>query len=71
MPARARSVSERSEEHTSELQSLREISYADDVPLQPWLFEQIFPLEAKLTPEAVYAFTKLSILCLLYTSRCV
>ena len=34
-------------------------SYADDVPLQPWLFEQIFPLEAKLTPEAVYAFTKL------------
>ena len=37
-------------------------SYADDVPLQPWLFEQIFPLEAKLTPEAVYAFTKLSIL---------
>lgn len=37
-------------------------SYADDVPLQPWLFEQIFPLEAKLTPEGVYAFTKLSIL---------
>lgn len=37
-------------------------SYADDVPLQPWLFEQIFPLEAKLTPEAVYAFTELSIL---------
>ena len=37
-------------------------SYADDVPLQPWLFEQIFPLEAKLTPDAVYAFTKLSIL---------
>ena len=33
-------------------------SYADDVPLQPWLFEQIFPLEAKLTPEAVYAFTR-------------
>lgn len=32
------------------------------MPLQPWLFEQIFPLEAKLTPEAVYAFTKLSIL---------
>ena len=32
------------------------------MPLQPWLFEQIFPLEARLTPEAVYAFTKLSIL---------
>ena len=37
-------------------------SLADDVPLQPWLFEQIFPLEAKLTPERVYAFTKLAIL---------
>ena len=35
---------------------------ADDVPLQPWLFDQIFPLEAKLTPERVYAFTKLAIL---------
>ncbi len=37
-------------------------SLADDVPLQPWLFEQIFPLEEKLTPERVYAFTKLAIL---------
>ncbi len=37
-------------------------SLADDVPLQPWLFERIFPLEAKLTPEDVYVFTKLSIL---------
>ncbi|MBR1497171.1 MAG: amidohydrolase, partial [Oscillospiraceae bacterium] len=34
-------------------------SLADDVPLQPWLFEQIFPLEAKLNPERVYAFTRL------------
>ena len=37
-------------------------SLADDVPLQPWLFEQIFPLEAKLTPERVYLFTKLGAL---------
>ena len=37
-------------------------SLADDVPLQPWLFEQIFPLEAKLTPARVCAFTRLAIL---------
>ena len=37
-------------------------SLADDVPLQPWLFEQIFPLEAHLTPERVYHFTKLAIM---------
>ena len=34
-------------------------SYADDVPLQPWLFEQIFPLEAKLTPEEYRKFNAL------------
>ena len=33
-------------------------SYADDLPLQSWLFDKVFPLEAKLTPEAVYAFTR-------------
>ena len=37
-------------------------SLADDLPLQPWLFEKIFPLEAKLTPERVYAFTKLAVM---------
>ena len=37
-------------------------SLADDMPLQEWLFERIFPLEAKLTPEDVYAFTRLAIL---------
>lgn len=37
-------------------------SLADDVPLQPWLFEQIFPLEEKLTPERVYHFTKAAIM---------
>lgn len=29
-------------------------SYADDLALQSWLKEKIWPLEAKLTPEAVY-----------------
>jgi len=28
--------------------------YADDMPLQPWLEEMIWPAEAKLTPEQVY-----------------
>ena len=37
-------------------------SYADDLPLQSWLFDKVFPLEARLTPEAVYAFTRLAIL---------
>ena len=37
-------------------------SLADDMPLQEWLFDRIFPLEGKLTPEDVYAFTRLAIL---------
>ena len=37
-------------------------SYADDVSLQSWLFDKVFPLEERLTPEAVYAFTRLAIL---------
>lgn len=37
-------------------------SYADDLPLQNWLFDKVFPLEARLTPEAVYAFTRLAVL---------
>ena len=37
-------------------------SLADDVPLQPWLFDQIFPLEGKLNPDRTYAFTRLAIL---------
>ena len=37
-------------------------SYADDLPLQSWLFDKIFPLEDRLTPEAVYAFTRLAVL---------
>ena len=37
-------------------------SFADDLPLQSWLFDKIFPLEAKLTPDHIYALTKLAIL---------
>ncbi len=37
-------------------------SYADDVPLQQWLNEKVFPLEAKLTGEDIYYLTKLAIL---------
>ena len=37
-------------------------SYADDMPLQDWLFKQVFPHEAKLTPDMVYTFTRLGIL---------
>ena len=37
-------------------------SFADDLPLQNWLYDKIFPLEAKLTPEDVYDLTKLAIL---------
>lgn len=29
-------------------------SYADDLPLQEWLFERVFPMEDKLTSEDVY-----------------
>ena len=37
-------------------------SYADDMPLNDWLYKQVFPNEAKLTPEMLYVFTKLGIL---------
>ncbi len=37
-------------------------SAADDLPLQDWLEKQVFPREAKLNVESVYAFTKLAIL---------
>lgn len=33
-------------------------SAADDLPLQEWLQDQIFPREAKLSPENVYTLTK-------------
>ena len=34
-------------------------SYADDLPLNDWLYQQVFPHEAKLTEEAIYVFTQL------------
>ena len=34
--------------------------YAENLPLQTWLFEQIFPFEAKMTPEDCYWATKLA-----------
>ena len=37
-------------------------SYADDVPLQEWLNNKIFPMEAKLTGEDIYDLTRLAIL---------
>lgn len=37
-------------------------SYADNMPLMPWLEEKIWPAEAKLTEEAVYWGTQLAIL---------
>ncbi len=37
-------------------------SYADDVPLQTWLNEKVFPMEAKLTGEDIYHLTKLAVL---------
>ena len=37
-------------------------SMADDLPLQDWLFQQIFPREAKLNPKRVADFTKLAFL---------
>lgn len=37
-------------------------SYADDVPLSDWLNKKVFPMEAKLKREDIYAFTKLAVL---------
>ncbi len=37
-------------------------SFADDLPLQPWLYDKIFPLEAKLTPQDIYDLSTLAFL---------
>lgn len=37
-------------------------SYADDMPLQQWLQERVFPMEAKLSREDIYHFTRLAVL---------
>ena len=36
--------------------------YADDLPLHEWLNNQIFPMEAKLTPDDIYHLSKLAIM---------
>ncbi len=36
-------------------------NYADDIALEKWLFDNIFPVEAKLTDKGVYW-----VLCLVY-----
>lgn len=41
--------------------------YADDMPLNPWLSEKIWPAEAKLVPEDVYWGTKLACLEMIKT----
>lgn len=40
-------------------------SFADGLPLHDWLFQQVFPREARLFPEAIYALTRLAVLELL------
>ena len=37
-------------------------SYADDLPLQEWLNEQIFPVEAKMSAQMIYHLTQLAVL---------
>ena len=37
-------------------------SMADDLPLQEWLNEQVFPNEAKLKGEEAYLFAKIAIM---------
>lgn len=37
-------------------------SYADDLPLQEWLYERVFPMEAKLTNDDMYILSKLGML---------
>ncbi len=37
-------------------------SLADDLPLQPWLYDMIFPMEAKLREDDIYHLSKLAFL---------
>lgn len=37
-------------------------SYADDLPLQEWLNQQVFPMEAKLAAEDIYWLSKLAVM---------
>lgn len=46
--------------HISAMTFLR--SHADDMPLLSWLNDQVFPYEAKLTPDDIYHLSKLAIM---------
>ena len=37
-------------------------SISDDMPLQEWLYDRIFPMEARLTGEDIYKFSKIAFL---------
>ena len=37
-------------------------SYADDLPLKEWLYNRVFPMEAKLTEEDILWYSRLAIL---------
>ena len=37
-------------------------SYADDMKLQEWLYDKVFPAEAKLTEDDIYWLTKLAVM---------
>lgn len=37
-------------------------SYADDLPLNEWLNQQVFPVEARLSDQDIYELTKLAVL---------
>ncbi|MFQ9516704.1 MAG: amidohydrolase [Eubacterium sp.] len=37
-------------------------SYADDLPLNQWLNEKVFPMEAKLNDDYIYVFSKIGIM---------
>ena len=37
-------------------------SFSDDLPLQSWLYDKIFPLESKLTAEDIYHLSRLAFL---------
>lgn len=37
-------------------------SYADDLPLDRWLNEKVFPMEVRLDDESIYTFCKIAIL---------
>lgn len=37
-------------------------SYADDLPLDKWLNEKVFPMEAKLNDDYIYTFSKIALM---------